>query len=169
MTSGPARRITVGRIAGVYGVRGWVKVHSHTRPREAILDYSPWLIESGGRWEEREVEEGRAHGKGIVARLAGCTDRDEAAALIGSEIAIERAQLPETAADEYYWAELEGLRVVNLEGHELGTVSHLFETGANDVMVLRGERERLVPFTKPVVQRVDLGQRMIIVDWDVED
>ncbi len=169
MSSGPARRIAVGRIVGVYGVRGWVRVHSHTRPRQAILDYSPWLIERDGRWEAREVEEGRIHGKGIVARLAGCIDREQAAGLIGAEVAVERARLPQTAASEYYWADLEGLRVVNLEGHELGTVSHLFETGANDVMVLRGERERLIPFAKPVVQRVALDEGVIVVDWDVED
>jgi 16S rRNA processing protein RimM len=165
----PAHRISVGRIVGVYGVRGWVKVHSDTRPREAILDYTPWLIERGGQWEAREVEEGRTHGKGIVARLSGCVDRDQAAGLIGAEIAVERAQLPETASHEYYWAELEGLKVVNLEGRELGTVSHLFETGANDVMVVRGERERLIPFAKPAIQQVDLGRSLIVVDWDVED
>lgn len=165
----PARRITLGRIVGVYGVRGWVKVYSHTRPREAILDYGPWLIERDGQWEAHEVEEGRVHGKGVVARLAGCADRDQAAGLIGAEIAVERSRFPEAAASEYYWADLEGLRVQNLEGEQLGTVSHLFETGANDVLVLSGERERLIPFARPVIQRVDLDEGVIIVDWAAED
>jgi 16S rRNA processing protein RimM len=169
MISPTDRRVTVGRVVGLFGVRGWVKVFSHTRPREAILEYSPWYIEHDGAWRAVDVAEGRAHGRGIVARLEGYGERDQAASLIGADVAVMLSQLPAAADDEYYWAQLEGLRVVNLAGQELGYVSHLFETGANDVLVVRGARERLIPFAKGVVQRVDLAAGAICVDWNPED
>ncbi|MFL6621031.1 MAG: ribosome maturation factor RimM [Sulfurifustis sp.] len=169
MTDVPERRVQVGRIAGLFGVRGWIKVYSHTRPRESILSYSPWLIERDGNWQTFEVAEGHAHGKGVIARLEGCEDRDAAARLVGGQIHISMSQLPAAGKNEYYWAELEGLRVVNTTGTELGRVSHLFETGANDVMVVRGDRERLIPFAATVVQRVDRAAGVIYVDWDAAD
>lgn len=169
MAQVPDRRVAVGRIVGLFGVRGWVKVHSYTRPREAILQYSPWQVELAGAWRSFGVAEGRRQGKGIVARLEGYSDRDSAAALIGAEIAIAASQLPEAGEGEYYWAELEGMRVVNLAGQELGRVSYLFETGANDVLVVQGERERLIPFGKGIVQEVDRAAGVIRVDWDAED
>lgn len=162
-------RVTIGRIVGLFGVRGWVKVYSHTRPREAILNYRPWLVGLEGATRELAVAEGRRQGKGVIARFAGYTDRDQAAALVGSDIAVRLAQLPVPANNEYYWVQLENLRVVNHAGVELGRVSHLFETGANDVMVVRGERERLIPFGAPVVRRVDLAAGVIHVDWEDAD
>lgn len=169
MPRGPDRRIAVGRVVGLFGVRGWVKVYSYTRPREAILAYSPWQLRRDDIWHEHAVAEGRLQGAGIVARLAGYEDRDAAAGLVGADIAIAAAQLPPTAEREYYWADLEGLRVVNLQGQELGTVSHLFETGANDVLVVRGARERLIPFGRPVVRDVDLEAGVVRVDWAADD
>ena len=163
----PDRRITVGRIAGLFGVRGWVKVYSHTRPREAILNYSPWLVVIGGTERVLTLAEGRAQGKGVIARLEGIADRDQAALLVGADIAVGREQLPAPAANEYYWAELEGARVVDQRGTELGRVSHLFETGgAHDVMVVRGDIERLIPFAGSVIKRVDLAAGVIHVDWE---
>lgn len=150
-------------------MNGWVKVFSHTEPRANILGYRPWLIDSDGSLREVEVVDGRAHGKGVVARLAGVDDRDAAAPLIGATIAIRRAQLAELEPGEYYYADLEGLEVVTVEGVSLGQVDHLFETGANPVMVVRGERERLLPFVHDtVVREVDLAARRIRVDWDPE-
>ena len=167
MDGAPDRRITVGRIAGLFGVRGWVKVHSHTRPREAILNYSPWLVVIDGAERALSLAEGRAQGKGVIARLEGITDRDQAATLVGADIVVGREQLPAPAANEYYWAELEGARVVDQRGTELGRVSHLFETGgAHDVMVVRGEIERLIPFSGSVVKHVDLAAGVIHVDWE---
>lgn len=166
MDGAPDRRITVGRIAGLFGVRGWVKVYSHTRPREAILNYSPWLVTIGGSERTLELAEGRVQGKGVIARLEGVADRDQAAVLVGAEIAVGRAQLPAPAANEYYWAELEGARVIDQRGTELGRVSHLFETGAHDVLVVRGETERLIPFGGSVIKRVDLANGVIHVDWE---
>lgn len=159
--------VVLGRIAGVYGVRGWVKVVSDTDPRDAILRYSPWLV--GSEAAVRRVAEGRVHGKGIVARLDGCDDRDQAALLVGREIAVTRDRLPPPRADEFYWIDLEGLSVVTEQGVDLGRVDHLFSTGANDVLVVKGERERLLPFAwGDVVKDVDFTRGCIQVDWDPE-
>jgi 16S rRNA processing protein RimM len=161
------RWIVLGRISGLYGVRGWVRVRSETDPREAIVGYSPWYLQRGERWEEHWVEEGRRLGKGVVARIAGCEDRDQAALLVGAPVAVRRSQLAGTAPAEWYWTDLEGLEVRTTEGRVLGRLHHLFETASNDVMVVRGERERLVPFIRDqVVRRVDLEAGVIEVDWD---
>lgn len=149
-------------------MRGWVRIFSYTEPRENIITYRPWFIRKpGGDWIEKLVADGRRHGKGVVAQLAGCTDRDAAHAFIGNEIAVRREQLPDTQSGEYYWNDLMGLQVLNTRDENLGTVDHLLETGANDVLVLKGERERLVPFVlEQVVLQVDLENAVIRVDWD---
>jgi len=158
--------LVLGHISGLYGVRGWVKVFSDTEPRENILSYRPWYL--GASREPRELAAGRRQGKGLVARLEGCDDRDQAAVLVGQEIAVRRDQLPPAQADEFYWADLEGLSVVTMDGTSLGRVSHLFATAANDVLVVKGnQRERLLPFVWPqVVKDVDFGMERIQVDWD---
>ena len=160
--------IVIGRISGLYGVRGWVKVFSHTQPRDNILAYATWYLKRQGAWAVSELETGRVQGKGVVAKLKGCDDRDAAALLMGCDIAIRREQLPKAAPGEYYWAELTGLEVVNLEGVGLGVVDHLLETGANDVLVvLKDGEERLIPFVQgPFVKKVDLDEGLITVDWD---
>jgi len=163
------QRVVLGRIAGLYGVKGWVKVYSETDPPANILDYSPWYLKLAGHWQPYELQEGRIHGKGIVARLGNCTNRDEASPLLGAEITVDRDQLPVLAKDEYYWAELIGLDVVSLEGVTLGKVDHLLETGANDVLVVRSEdqQEVLIPYIRgDVVQEIDLEAGCLRVDWD---
>ncbi|MBK1674695.1 ribosome maturation factor RimM [Ectothiorhodospira shaposhnikovii] len=159
--------IILGRIAGVYGVKGWVKLFSETEPREGILDYDPLSIQIGGEWKVLKLESGRAHGKGVVAKLEGVDDRDAAAALIGASIGIRREQLEPLPKGEYYWADLVGLEVINLEAVSLGWVDHLMETGANDVLVVSGDRERLIPYVRDqVIQEIDLEAGIIRVDWD---
>jgi 16S rRNA processing protein RimM len=157
---------TLGKIVGLFGVRGWVKVYSYTRPPEAILQYPRWRVRHTGGWREHRLEEGRVHGKQVVARLAGYTDRNRAAELIGAEVALALSELPRTRPGEYYWAELIGLEVVDRQGVPLGRVEGLMETGANDVLVVRGERERLIPFIRDVILEVDLERQRISVDWD---
>ena len=157
-----------GRISGLFGVQGWVKVFSHARPREAIIGYSPWLVKLGGVWREVKVEEGRAQGKGVVAKLAGVDDRDQATRFVGAEIAIRLSQLPPLEKGEYYWAQLVGLEVVNLAGQSFGKVDRLFDTGANDVMVVRNGSERWVPATAGVIREVNLEAGVIRVDWDAD-
>jgi 16S rRNA processing protein RimM len=159
----PDRLVTLGRIVGLFGIRGWVKLISETARPDDILRYSPWYLD-GQPW--RPVT-GKRHGKGLIAQLAGCDDRDAAATLVGRAIEVRRDQLPPPEADELYWADLEGLRVVTTEGVDLGIIDRLFETGANDVMVVRGDRERLIPFLwDRVVKRVDLDRREMRVDWE---
>ena len=160
--------IVVGRISGLYGVRGWVKVFSHTQPRENILSYATWYVNRQGTWVAASLEDGRLQGKGIVAKLKGCDDRDAAAALMESTVAIRREQLPNAAPGEYYWTDLEGLRVRNLDGVDLGEVDHLLETGANDVLVVKqGETERLIPFVQgQFVTNIDLATGEMTVDWE---
>lgn len=162
------RRIIVGRVAGVFGVKGWVKVYSYTVPPGNILSYSPWQLRLGGDWVTLQRVAGRVHGKGVVAQFAGYDDCDAAATLFDCDIAVTRDQLPDTQGDEFYWADLIGLRVVTLDGTELGVVDHLLETGANDVVVVKGERERLLPYIDQVVREVDLDGGVMRVDWDPE-
>lgn len=160
--------ITLGKIVGVYGVKGWVKVFSESRPREQIFEYSPWILELNGERSEINVLQGRVHGKGLIAQLEGIEHRDQAEKLTGAVISVAEQALPETDKDEYYWSQLTGLSVVNTEGTDLGEVAGLLETGANDVMVVRGDKERLIPFTRYAVIQVDLDGRVITVDWDPE-
>ena len=159
--------VVLGRVSGLFGLQGWVRVFSHTEPREGIARYHPVFLRRQGEWQPFEIEAGRAHGAGVVLKFVGHDDRDRAATLIQSDIAVRRTQLPPPGPGEYYWSDLEGLRVITLEGAELGAVDHLFATGANDVLVIKGERERLLPFVKgQVVVEINLEQRLLRVDWD---
>lgn len=163
------RLVTVARIVGVFGVAGWVKIFSYTRPRENVLTYSPWYLLRGGRWEAVGLLEGRLQGKGVVARLQGVEDRDQAQALIDTDVAVRREQLPPSGENEFYWVDLLGLRVVNRDGVELGVVKQMMETGANDVLVVEGDRERLIPLVPKVyVLAVDLEAGRIDVDWPAD-
>ena len=165
------RRVLVGRIVGLYGVQGWLKIESWTEPRTKIFTYQPWLLSSApGAEAEIAGVKGRPQGKGLVAQLPGVDNRDTAAALVGQDIYVSRELLPPPGKDEYYWVDLEGLEVVTTEGVALGRVSHLFATGANDVVVVKdGTRERLVPFIQgSYVRSVDLSDGRMVVDWDPE-
>jgi 16S rRNA processing protein RimM len=171
-------KLIVGRISGVYGVKGWVKVYSDTDPREGITDYNPWYLKQGsgnnGEWREVTVETGRRQAKTVIAKLEGVDDRDAAMQLSGALIAIMPDQLKKLAKGEYYWRDLIGLRVINREDVELGMVQRLMETGANDVLVVAGgsadrreSKEHLIPWTLgQAVLEVDLEQQLIRVDWD---
>jgi 16S rRNA processing protein RimM len=161
--------ITMGQVSGLYGVKGWVKVFSYSEPRQGIIDYNPLYLAIGGEWQPLQVEEACPHGKGIILRFAGYTNRDEASALLGCDIAVLREQLPPLGPGQYYWADLQGLQVINLEGVALGSVAYLFATGANDVVVVKGERERLIPFLQgDVIMAVDLEKGVMWVDWSPE-
>jgi 16S rRNA processing protein RimM len=163
------RRIVVGRVSGVYGIRGWVKLYSHTRPAENLLDFEDVELRLGDEWKPMRLSDGQVHGNGLIGRFEGIDDRDAAAALLGADVAVDREDLPEPGKEEYYWADLVGLEVVTAGGVSLGRVASLMETGANDVMIVEGDRERLVPFTPGRhVQEVDLDGGRIVVDWDPE-
>lgn len=158
----------MGRIVAPFGVRGWVKIQPFTEEIDGLLGYPVWYIGRDSNWHEVAVLETEGHHKTLAARLAGCDDRDAAAALKGQEIGVLRDALPPPAENEYYWSDLIGLEVVNVQGEALGRVSEVLETGANDVLVLEGERERLIPFVKQVILDVDLAARRVSVDWGVD-
>ncbi|MFO8153283.1 ribosome maturation factor RimM [Thioalkalivibrio sp.] len=164
-----AKRLIVGRISGVYGVKGFVRVFSETEPRGAIAGFPELWVERAGRWERLEVEAGRAHGRGVVLKFRETVDRDAAQALIGCALAIQRDWLPPPDEGEFYWADLQGLKVETVEGQSLGRIEGFIETGANDVMVVQGERERLIPWVRGrYVTDVDLEAGRVQVDWDPE-
>ena len=164
------RMITVGRLHGAFGVRGEVKLESFTDPLHAIAKYQPWILRDA-RGNERACENARVRegGKGLIATFADVADKDAADALRGTEVLVPRSALPPPAVGEYYWVDLEGLRVLNVEGVDFGIVSHLFSTGANDVLVVQGERERMIPFVQPdYIRSVDFDAGVVIVDWDAD-
>lgn len=159
----------MGRIVAPFGVKGWIKIQPYTATAASLAGYRVWWLErDGGGWRECAVESAHPQGSSLVAKLAGCEDREAAAALKGLEVAVPRAALPATAPGEYYWSDLLGLRVENEQAQELGIVGRMMETGANDVLIVEGDRERLIPFISDVVKRVDLESRLIVVDWDAD-
>ncbi len=171
MMNDSEHRIFLGRVLGAVGLRGEVRLESWTEPRSAIFGYQPWTLRDA-QGNERTVSgvEGRESGKHVVAVFPDASDRNAAEALKGLEIHAPRSALPPARPGEFYWADLEGLRVVTTEGADLGTVSHLFSTGANDVLVARdAERERMIPFVQPqYITAVDLEAGIVTVDWDPE-
>ena len=162
--------ILLGRVHRAFAIRGELKLESFTDPEAAIFRYQPWLLrDAQGRERELAGVRGREGAKGLVATFPGIEDRDAAEALRGAELYAPRSVLPPPKPGEYYWVDLEGLRVLNLDGADFGTVSHLFSTGANDVLVARGDRERMIPFLEPdYIRSVDFESGVVIVDWDAD-
>jgi len=161
------QKINVGKISGVFGIKGWVKVFSFTECRENILSYSPWLLKKDSETRLIAVIDGKLQGKAVVAQLDGVNDRDQAASFMGWDIYITPEQLPKVAKDEYYWSDLIGLNVETDLGVELGVVESLLETGANDVVIVKGERERVIPFLQgQTIIAIDLEAGRMVVDWD---
>lgn len=160
------RLVTLGRIIGVFGVKGWVKVESFTVPGKNLLNYRLWQL-AHAPLTKAVLDQGKEHGQGLVVKLREVNDRDRAAELVGAEIQVFRSEMPVLAPEEIYWVDLEGLEVFNTDKVRLGRVSHLFSTGANDVMVIQGEREHLIPYVADhYIKKIDLEQKIIIVDWD---
>lgn len=165
------RRVTLGRVAGVFGVQGWVKVQSFTRPIENVLQYPRWWIAARHPFEAKLLE-GRIHGRGLVARITGAdgaaiADRDAAAALLGAEIAVERTELPAPPAGSWYWSDLIGLAVRSAAGEPLGQVRRIVENGAQDVLVTDdGTVERMIPFVpEAIIRSVDMEGGVIVAEW----
>jgi 16S rRNA processing protein RimM len=164
-------RVTLGRVAGVYGVRGWIKIISATRPESNILDYPRWWILHGEGFESK-LWEGRVHGRGLVAQISGrdglpITDRHLAETLIGSQIQVARSELPPAGEGQYYWHDLVGLKVESEQGAALGEVTEVTSNGAQDVLVVKdADTERLIPFVHGhIIKSVDPEKRLIIADW----
>ena len=159
--------VLLGRVVGLFGVKGWVKVFSYTDPRQAILDYETWWLDLNGRRTQVRLAEGKRHGKSVIVRFDGVNDRDSAAGWLEADISVPRDQLPELEEGSFYWSDLEGLTVVNLGGDTLGCVEQLLETGAHDVLVVKGEQEILIPFViGDIVKEVSLAEGLVRVDWE---
>ena len=163
--------LVVGKIGAPYGVKGWVKINSYTDESTGIFDYTPWILGDGKTYL---VDQWRHSGKAMVAKLENIETRDDAERIKNAEISIQAEQLPELEGDDFYWRDLIGMQVETLEGYGLGTVKELFETGANDVMLVKarsndafGQKERMLPFIREsVVKTVDMQAKTITVDWD---
>lgn len=158
----------MGRIAAPFGVKGWVRIQPNTEAPRNLLSYPTWWVGGDGGWRETAVAEAKVQGRAVVARLEGCDGRDDAAALRGKSVAVPRAALPRTQSGEYYWADLIGLKVANTAGQALGEVTGILRTGANDVLVVAGERERLIPFIAEVVREVDPAGGVMRVEWGAD-
>ncbi len=179
----------LGKVSGYYGVKGWVKIYSYTQPRENIVRYKALKIKLGQEhsrlgniddaWQDIKLDAGKAHGKGVVAHFIGYDDRESVARLIGAELAVQRSEFKATSKDEYYWTDLIGLKVFNLEEIELGLVTRLIETAANDVLVIQPQKndnsvkeaksELLIPFVmQHYIKNIDLDAGSILVDWSID-
>lgn len=173
--NGMPKQAVVGKITSVYGIKGWVKVMSYTEPMENLLNYRAVSLEQQGVRRDAVLETGKFHGKGLIVKFKGYDDPESARLLCGSLITVDVEQFPSLGEGEYYWHQLEGLRVITRDGAELGRVDHLLETGANDVLVVRAtassidQRERLIPYLpEQVILEVDLAAGIMRVDWDPE-
>lgn len=155
----------MGRIAAPFGIKGWVKVQPYSEDPGTLMDFESWRIGRGELQTYYAVEAAQGHGKALVAKLAGIEDRDAAYALRGQEISVAKSALPPPEENEFYWSDLIGLKVVNREGIELGRVDNLMESGANDLLVVKGTREHLIPFVAAFIGKIDLAGKTIAVDW----
>lgn len=176
--------VTLGRIAGVYGIKGWVKIVSSTRPIDAILDYDEWFVGFPGATKfATPLLEGKPHTSGLIALINNAKgqpigDRDEAARLVGAEIAVRRSAMPPTTGDEIYWFDLIGMAVQSSEGVALGVVEALTDNGAQDILVVRDEAakdaegqpvQRLIPFVRgPIIESVNLETKVIVAHWQAD-
>ena len=166
--------IVLGNISGVHGLKGWLKVFSHTSPRLKITEYSQWLLKKDSEdWRVQKVLKGREQGKNIIVQLEGVKERNQVDALIGSQIAIRKEQLEVLSDGEYYWKDLIGITVETKEGESFGRLDWIFNSGSNDVLVVKGDglekKERMLPFLfDEVVLSIDLDNSLMIVDWDIE-
>ena len=160
------KKLLVGKINGFFGVQGWVKIFSYTKPRKNILEYQPWYFVDNETYKVIEITSGREQSKTIVAQVKVINNRDEALQLIGKDLYINKDQLPELDNDAHYWHELTGFRVINKNEVDLGIVDYFVDTGSNHVLVIKGETEHWIPYIEPFLVSVDKHKKVISVDWD---
>jgi 16S rRNA processing protein RimM len=164
----PSHYIVVGKVGSTYGIKGWLKILSFTDSVANIVNYNPWYLgDDLNGWTPVKVIDSREHGKGMIVLLEGLHNPEEARLVTGKTIAIQRSQLPPLEKHEYYWADLKGLTVINQAGDVLGKVIYLIETGSNDVIVVKGEKEHAIPYLPTVIKEIDLTTKTIHVNWDI--
>lgn len=163
-----SEEIVIGRFASTFGVWGWIKVISYTSPPENIISYDGWLFKAGSSWQLLPIENKELRGKHILAKIVGFDSPESVAKFTNCEIAIKRKSLPALDPGEYYWSDLIGLHVVTLSGDELGRVTEMLATGANDVLIVldNSGKQRLLPYLGHVVKEIDLVGGKMLVDWD---
>lgn len=168
------KEVILGKIGAVYGIKGWLKVHSFTDDPQAIFDYAPWVLNLSGKKQSVEVSEWRRHSNGLIAKFSHLSDRNEAQLITGAEILVKSELLPNLPEGEFYWRDLIGMDVVNTQGYNFGKVTDIMETGSNDVLVVKanhndgfGKKERLIPYIdEQVIKHVSLDSKQIDVDWE---
>lgn len=161
-----SKRILIGKISGCFGVKGWLKIFSYCQPRDNITSYDRWIVNDKVYCAVESVK----HGKLVLAKLDGIDDKDSALAMLGQKIEIDKQQLEDLEDEQYYWHDLIGLQVTNKAGVDFGTVHSLMETGADDVMIVDGERQRIIPFIMHrFIIEVNLAQNSMLVDWHEDD
>ncbi len=161
--------VVMAKVLNPYGVKGWVKIFSFTEKLDSLLVYEKFFLSKDQvDWLETEVKDIKLHGKSIIAKFSEIDNRSEAEGFRDYLIGVTKNLLPKLSKDQYYWNELIGFEVLNLDNISFGKVDTFIETGANDVIVVKGDRERLIPYTSNTVLKVDTGGDKIIVDWDEE-
>ncbi len=159
--------VVMGKVLDPYGVKGWVKIFSFAENLDSFLTYKKMFLSKDQKnWLEIEAKEIKLHGKAIIVKFAEIADRSEVENFKGYLIGVLKESLPKLNKDQYYWNDLIGFEVLNLKNTSFGIVDTFIETGANDVIVLKGDKERLIPYTPETVLKVDVGGKKIIVDWD---
>ena len=162
--------VVLGKIAGTFGVLGWVKVNSYTDPLDNLVRYRVWQLRKGVDWTAVRLAEARITGKGVLAKLEGVDTPEAARVLVGTELGVWRHELPSPAPGEYYLSDLEGLDVVNTSGEPLGVIDHFRSTPSATVAVVRreGRAEQWVPFVKERIVRIDLAAKQVVLDWPAD-
>jgi len=168
-----AKPIEMGKFGAVYGIKGWLKVHSYTNDPESIFEYKPLLMESRGQFQEVTITDWKRHNNGFVAKVAEFDVREEAQALVGVSLFVDPSLLP-VLEEDFYWRDLVGCQVNTDKGYSLGVVTEIMETGSNDVLVVKanandafGQKERLIPFIEEqVISNVDITSKLITVNWE---
>lgn len=160
--------VIVGKVGTTYGIKGWLKIVSFTESTADILDYDPWYLEEKNAWKQVKISDAHEHGKGVIAKFADIETPEQARLLTGKSIAIQRSQLATLKKDEYYWADLKGLTVINHNGEELGKIIYLIATGSNDVLVVKGDKEHAIPYLPgETVISIDLAKQTMHVNWEM--
>lgn len=180
VVSPPSDLIVMGRLNRPYGIRGWIRVEVYTEYLDSLLEFSSWWIQkpnaknaaarSAELWQQVNVAEGKIYQDGLVVKFADVNNPEEAQLWGRSSVAVSRADFPESERDSVYWVDLIGMSVLDSHGELFGVVDHLFETGAHDVLCVKGTRgEQLIPYTEPFLKSVDTQARQIVVDWEWTD
>ena len=184
----PEDAVEVGRIVDAWGVKGWIKVQPFAADPQALFSSRRWFLKPPEPQGPRrpaapspvppllKITQVKHHGDAVVAQAQDVADRSGAEALKGARIFVSRASFPSADPDEYYWVDLIGLSVVNLQGERLGTVIGLLDTGPHSVLRIAPEgaepgdeaSERLVPFVAAYVTDVSLADKRITVDWGLD-